>query len=112
MKAHLNDTHLLVLRSRSSSRVKIKYQGHISQNNGHFGGISASQTHLVFPKSRTANLCAVLVGAGGSVPFAGPPLLSSIWFPPDQRATATAGISFANYFGVAMAFIIGRNDFL
>ena len=29
MKAHLIDTHLLVPRSRSSAKVKVKYQGHI-----------------------------------------------------------------------------------
>ena len=40
MKAHLIDTHL-VPRSRSSAKVKIKYQGHVSQK-----GISVSQTHL------------------------------------------------------------------
>ena len=31
MKAHLIDTHLLVPRSRSSAKVKVKYQGHVSQ---------------------------------------------------------------------------------
>ena len=46
MKAHLNDTHLLV--SRSSAKVKVKYQGHVSQKMGVSGGISVSQTHLVF----------------------------------------------------------------
>ena len=34
MKAHLIDTHLLVLRSRSSAKVKVKYQGHVSQKMG------------------------------------------------------------------------------
>ena len=46
MKAHLIDTHLLTPRSRSSSKVKIKYQGHVSQKMGVSGGISISQTHL------------------------------------------------------------------
>ncbi|XP_052807044.1 solute carrier family 49 member 4 homolog [Mya arenaria] len=54
-----------------------------------------------------ANAGAVLLGIGGSVPFAGPAKLSSVWFPPDQRATATSIVSFANYFGVAMSFIFG-----
>ena len=39
MKAHLIDTHLLVPRSRSSAKVKVKYQGHVSQQmgvSGHF----------------------------------------------------------------------------
>ena len=31
MKAHLIDTHLLVPRSRSSAKVKVKYQRHVSQ---------------------------------------------------------------------------------
>ena len=32
MKAHLIDTHLLV--SRSSAKVRVKYQGHVSQKMG------------------------------------------------------------------------------
>ena len=47
MKTHLIDTLLLVPRSRSSAKVKVKYQGHISLRNGRGGGISVSQTHLV-----------------------------------------------------------------
>ena len=48
MKAYLIDTHLPVPRSRSSAKIKVKYQGHVSQKNGCFGGISVPQTHLVF----------------------------------------------------------------
>ncbi|XP_045209905.1 solute carrier family 49 member 4 homolog isoform X2 [Mercenaria mercenaria] len=59
------------------------------------------------PATWLANICAVLNGIGGSVPFAGPAALSSVWFPPDQRATATAIVSFANYLGVSLSFIIG-----
>ena len=47
MKAHLIDTHLLVPRSRSSAKVKVKYQGHVSQKMGVSGALSVSQTHLV-----------------------------------------------------------------
>ena len=39
MKAHLIDTHLLVLRSRSSTKVKVKYQGHVSQKMGVSGAL-------------------------------------------------------------------------
>ena len=34
MKAHLINTHFLVPRSRSSAKVKVKYQGHVSQKIG------------------------------------------------------------------------------
>ncbi len=51
---------------------------------------------------------AVLSGIAGVVTFAGPPLVSSVWFPADQRATATAILSLFNYAGVAFSFIIGR----
>ena len=34
MKAHLIDTHLLVPRSRSSAKAKVKYQGHVSEKMG------------------------------------------------------------------------------
>ena len=39
MKAHLIDTHLLVPRSRLSAKVKVKYQGHVSQNMGVSGAL-------------------------------------------------------------------------
>ena len=39
MKAHLIDTHLLVPRSRSSAKVKVKYQGHVSQKMGVSGAL-------------------------------------------------------------------------
>ena len=47
MKAHLINTYLLVPGSRLSAKVKVKYQGHVSQKIGVLGGISVSQTHLV-----------------------------------------------------------------
>ena len=39
MKAHLTDTHLLVPWSRSSAKVKVKYQGHVSQKMGVLGAL-------------------------------------------------------------------------
>ena len=39
MKAHLIDAHLLVPLSRSSAKVKIKYQGHLSQKMGVLGAL-------------------------------------------------------------------------
>ncbi|KAK3605961.1 hypothetical protein CHS0354_019638 [Potamilus streckersoni] len=46
-------------------------------------------------------------GIAGIVPFGGPALVASVWFPPEQRATATAISSFWNYCGVALSFVIG-----
>ena len=48
MKAHLIDTHL-VPRSRSSAKVKVKYQAHVSQKMGVSGA-------LVFHKHILLNL--------------------------------------------------------
>ena len=39
MRVHLIDTHLLVPRSRSSAKVKVKYQGHVSQKMGVSGAL-------------------------------------------------------------------------
>ena len=39
MKAHLTNTHLLAPRSRSSAKVKVKYQGHVSQKMGVSGAL-------------------------------------------------------------------------
>ena len=47
MKAHLIDTHLLVPRSRSSAKVKVKYQGHVSQKMGVSGAL-VFHIHILF----------------------------------------------------------------
>ena len=47
MKAHLIDTHLLVPRSGSSAKVKVKYQGHVSQKIGVSGAL-VFHKHILF----------------------------------------------------------------
>ena len=47
MKAHLIDTHLLVPRSRSSAKIKVKYQGHLSQRMGVAGAL-VFHKHILF----------------------------------------------------------------
>ena len=46
MKAHLINMYLLVPRSRSSAKVKVKYKGYICQKMA-VSGIRVSQAHLV-----------------------------------------------------------------
>ena len=47
MKAHLIDTHLLVPRSRSSTKVEVKYKGYISQKMA-FSGAFVFHKHILF----------------------------------------------------------------
>ena len=47
MKAHLIDTHLLVPRPRSYAKVKVKYQGHVSQKMGVSGAL-VFHKHILF----------------------------------------------------------------
>ena len=47
MKAHLIDTHLLVPRTGSSAKVKVKYQGHVSQKMGVSGAL-VFHKHILF----------------------------------------------------------------
>ena len=47
MKADLINTHLLVPRSRSSAKVKVKYQGHVSQKMGASGAL-VFHKHILF----------------------------------------------------------------
>ena len=49
----------------------------------------------------------IIVGFAGPVGMAAPPLLSSTWFPPYQRTTATAILTVAGYVGTAVSFLIG-----
>ena len=47
MKAHLINTHLLVSRSRSSAKVKVKYQGDVSRKMGVSGAL-VFHKHILF----------------------------------------------------------------
>ena len=47
MKAHLIDTHLLVPRTRSSAKVKVKYQGNVSQKMD-VSGTLVLHKHILF----------------------------------------------------------------
>ena len=47
MKAHLIDTHLLVPGTRSSAKIKVTYQGHVSQKIG-VSGTLVFNKHILF----------------------------------------------------------------
>lgn len=49
----------------------------------------------------------LLNGLAGPTIMSAGPLLSTTWFAPDQRATATAIASLIGYLGSACAFLIG-----
>ena len=52
MKAYLINMHLLVSRSRSSAKVKVKYKGYISQKRTISGAlVFHTHTHLVLPEN-------------------------------------------------------------
>lgn len=49
----------------------------------------------------------IVIGLSGPVGQASATALSSTWFPPNQRTTATAIASLASYCGTAISFVIG-----
>lgn len=55
----------------------------------------------------TAYICGFIQGIAATIPFSGPPLIAAVWFPLEERPTATAIGSFFNYLGVSLSFIIG-----
>ncbi|XP_072020389.1 solute carrier family 49 member 4-like [Amphiura filiformis] len=55
----------------------------------------------------TANIGQFFIGLAGPFLVQGPSLVSSAWFPPHQRTTATAISSIAMELGMAASFIIG-----
>lgn len=50
----------------------------------------------------------ILVGLAGPVVFTAGPVLSSIWFPPNERATATAIMTIAGFAGPSWGFVLGN----
>ncbi|XP_066297049.1 solute carrier family 49 member 4 homolog [Branchiostoma lanceolatum] len=53
------------------------------------------------------NIGQFLNGIAGIMLMAAPPLISSTWFPPSQRTTATAISSIFNYVGTSVGYLIG-----
>nr|XP_039268221.1 solute carrier family 49 member 4 homolog [Styela clava] len=49
----------------------------------------------------------MLNGIAGCAVMAAPPLLSNVWFPPEERVTATSITTLLNYMGTGVAYIIG-----
>lgn len=49
----------------------------------------------------------IIIGFAGPVAQASATALSSVWFPSNQRTTATAIASLASYCGTALSFVIG-----
>ena len=56
MKAHLIDKHL-VLRSRSSAKVKVNYQGHVSQKMGVSGALVFHKHVLCYSVFKSLTEC-------------------------------------------------------
>ena len=64
-------------------------------------------THVPDVATPLVHIGQFLIGLGGPVAQSSATLLSSTWFPPNQRTTATAVASLASYMGTALSFIIG-----
>jgi len=50
-----------------------------------------------------------MTGFAGPVALSGGATVSALWFPPNQRATATAIGSIAGFAGASLCYVIGRN---
>ena len=48
-----------------------------------------------------------LIGAAGVMAFTSGPIISALWFPANQRGTATAVTTIAGYTGGAVCFLFG-----
>jgi FLVCR family MFS transporter len=49
----------------------------------------------------------ILNGLAGPVVMSAPSVISAVWFPPEQRTFATGVTAMANYYGLALSFILG-----
>ena len=60
MKAHLINADIMVLRSKSSAKVKVKYQGHVSQKMGVLGEL-VFHKHILFFFTLLPSISIILV---------------------------------------------------
>lgn len=58
--------------------------------------------------SRLAHVSQFIIGLAGPVVFTAGPSISALWFPPEQRTTATAIATMAGFAGSAVCFIYGQ----
>jgi len=107
--------------------LKVKGQGHQGQKQ-HFSAQSAACVWFMFGKtslassffslpkyvlkwlvllSRLAHVSQFIIGSAGPVVFTAGPTISALWFPPEQRTTATAIATIAGFAGSAGCFIFG-----
>lgn len=63
-------------------------------------------SNVIF-KQRLIHAGQLFNGLAGPTVMNAAPFLSTTWFPPDERATATAIASMLSYFGGACAFLVG-----
>ena len=55
----------------------------------------------------SSHACAILNGISGVTIMAAPPLISSHWFPPEERTTATSINQAANMLGNGLSMLVG-----
>lgn len=48
---------------------------------------------FVFISHRMSHLCAICVGLAATLVMAAPPTIAAVWFPPEERTTATGNDS-------------------
>lgn len=65
-------------------------------------------SHLFHPTTRLIDAGQLLNGIAGTVPISGVGLVSGLWFPNNQRATATGMSTIAGYLGVCVSFLTGK----
>ena len=61
------------------------------------------EVHIFY---RLSHICAILNGMAGVVVFSAPSAVSSAWFPPGERTTATGIAIVFNNLGNAVSFLV------
>ena len=61
----------------------------------------------IFNSNLSSHACAILNGISGVTIMAAPPLISSHWFPPEERTTATSINQAANMLGNGLSMLVG-----
>ena len=59
--------------------------------------------------SISCHICAIFNGISGVTIMAAPPLISSKWFPPNERTTATSINQAFNMLGNGLAMLVGQS---
>ena len=91
-----------------NARPKSNARAHLKQRKIHSGLRKRIIIYLICYYHRLTHAGQLLCGLSGPVVMGGTPVISTVWFPENQRTSATAFATVMGGMGTAVSFVLGN----